>query len=95
VIERVLLSLTQVHSNLIQVKERVEETTNSINHAVKNLEELKDELSNDVNTTKDLTPRCRQERGILKRVREEIDDEYQRVSYTRREKKKARVTWER
>ena len=93
-IERVLLLVTQLDFNLTQLEERVEETANSINHVVKRLEELKDELRNDVSKTKDLTPEYRQGKGILKRVKEERDDGHQFVDCTRREKKRARVTWE-
>jgi hypothetical protein len=91
-IERVLLSGTQLDSHLTQLQERVEETANSIKYVMKSLKELKNDLRNDVGNTEDQTQRCRQ-RGILKRV-EERDDGHQFVDCTRREKKRARVTWE-
>jgi hypothetical protein len=72
----------------------VEETANSINHVMKRLGELEGELRNDLSKTKDLTPEYRQKKGILKRVKEERDDGHQFVDCTRREKKRARVTWE-
>ncbi len=84
--------VTQLDFNLTQLKERVEETANSINHVMKRLEELEDELRNDVSKTKDLTPEYRQQKGILKRVKEERDDGHQFVDCMRCEKKRARVT---
>jgi hypothetical protein len=95
--ERVLLLVTQLDFNLTQLKERVEETANSVNHFVKHLEELKDligDLGNDAGTTNDIIQGCRQKRGILKRAKEDRDDGYQLVGCTRREKKRARVTWD-
>lgn len=88
-----LLSVTQLDSHLTQLQERVEETADSIKYVIKSLEKLKDDLRNDVGKTKDQTQRCRQ-RGILKGVKEERDDGHQFVDCTRREKKRARVTWE-
>jgi hypothetical protein len=64
---------------------------------VKHLEELKDligDLRNDGGKTNNTTQRCRQEKGILKRAKEERDNEYQLIGCTRREKKRARVTWD-
>jgi chromosome segregation ATPase len=92
----VLLLVTQLDFNLTQLKERVEEAARNISHVVKYLEELKNligELRNDVGKTNDTIQRCGQERGILKRAKEERDDEYQLVGCTRREKKRVRVTW--
>lgn len=86
--------VTQIEFHLTQLKERVEETANSINYIVKDLGELKDDLRNDVGKSKDLIQRREQKRGILKRVKEERDDGYQPVGCTRREGKRARVTWE-
>jgi hypothetical protein len=97
-IERALLVLTQLDFNLTQLKERVEATVVSIRHFAKHLEELKDlvgDSRNDVGKTKDITQRCRQEKGILKRVKGGKNEENQLVGGTRPEKKKARVTWER
>jgi chromosome segregation ATPase len=93
----VLLLLNQLDSNLTQLKERAEEIAASISYVAKHLEDLKDlvkDLRTDVGNRKDITQRCRQERGILKRANEERDDKYQLVDCTRREKKRARVTWE-
>lgn len=93
-IERVLLSVTQLDSHLTQIKESVEETANSIKYVIKSLEKLKDDLRNDVGKTKDHKQRFRQERGILKRVKEESDDGHQLLDCMRCRKKRARVTWE-
>jgi chromosome segregation ATPase len=93
----VLLLVTQLDFNLTQLKERVEETASNIQHAVKQLEELKDlisDLRNDAGKTNDINQRCRQERGILKRAKEERDDEYQLLGCTQRKGKRARVTWD-
>lgn len=72
----------------------MEETANSINNIVKDLDELKNDLRNDVDKPKDLIQRREQERGILKRAKEERDVGYQPVGGKRREEKRARVTWE-
>jgi chromosome segregation ATPase len=92
----VLLSLNQLDFNLTQLKERAEEIAASISYVAKHLEELKvlvSDLRTDIGNRTDITQRFQQERGILKRAKEERDDEYQFVACTRREKKRARVTW--
>jgi chromosome segregation ATPase len=92
----VLLSLNQLDFNLTQLKERAEEIAASISYVAKHLEELKvlvSDLRTDIGNRTDITQRFQQERGILKRAKEERDDEYQFVGCTRREKKRARVTW--
>lgn len=89
-----LLFVTQLDLLLTQLKERVDETANSIEHIVERLEELTDDLGEGVSKAKDLTQRCQQERGILKRVKGQRDDGYQLEGCTRREVKRARVTWE-
>lgn len=92
-----LLLVTQLDFNLTQLKERVEETASNIRYAVKQLEELKDlisDLRNDAGKTNNINQRCRQERGILKRAKEERDDEYQLLGCTQRKEKRARVTWD-
>jgi hypothetical protein len=97
VTERVLLLVTQLDFNLTQLKERVEETASNFSHVVKHLEELKNligDLRNDAGKTNDITQRYGQERGLLKRAKEERDDEDQLVGCTRREKKRVRVTWD-
>lgn len=91
------LLVTQLGCNIAQLKERVEETTSSISCVMTHLEELDDplnDLKNEADKTKDITQRSRKERGILKRAKEERDDGYQLRGSMRREKKRARVTWE-
>jgi hypothetical protein len=93
----VLLFVAQLDFNLTQLKERVEETASNVSHVVQQFEELKDiigDLRNDAGKTNDTTQKFGQERGILKRAKEERDDEDQLVSCTQREKKRARVTWD-
>jgi hypothetical protein len=95
VTERVLLLATQLDFNLTQLKERVEENASNVSHVVKHLEELKDligDLRNDHGKTNHITQISGQLRGILKRAKEERDDEHQLVGCTRREKKRVRVT---
>jgi hypothetical protein len=93
---RVLLLVTQLSFNTTQLKERFEETASNVSHVVKQLEELKSligDLRNDAGKTNDMNQRCGQEKGLLKRAKEERDGEDQFVGCTRREKKRARVTW--
>lgn len=77
------------------MKERMEDTVNSISCVLKHLEKRKDlagDLGNDVSNMNDPTQKCRQGKGILKRAQEERND--QLVGGTQREKKRARVAWE-
>ncbi|KAI1591661.1 BBC multi-domain protein [Pyrenophora tritici-repentis] len=78
-LERVRLLVDQLDSTFTKLKESMEEIVNSIEYFVKHVEELNDELRNEVGKMKDITQRCQQGRGILKRVRQESDDEYQPV----------------
>lgn len=89
----VLLLVTQLDSHVTQLKERVEVTADSIEHIMKRLEELKNDLTNDVRKKEDPTQICQQEKGVLKRVKEERDDGHQLVDCTRCRNKRARVTW--
>lgn len=92
-----LLSVARLNFNLTQLKERIEETASNVSHVMNHLEELKDLISNlrnDASKTNNTPQRCRQERGILKRVKEERDDEYQLLGCTQRKGKRARVTWD-
>ncbi|KAH8704298.1 hypothetical protein GQ44DRAFT_831578 [Phaeosphaeriaceae sp. PMI808] len=96
-LERVRLSVIQLGCDFTQLKERMGDTMSSISYVMTRLEELDDlldNLRNEVDQPKGTTQRSRKERGILKRGREERDDRYQLVGYTRREKKRARVIWE-
>jgi predicted RNase H-like nuclease (RuvC/YqgF family) len=93
-IEMALFLVTQLDSHITQLKERVEVTADSIENIMKRLEELKNDLTNDVRKKDDPTQICQQEKGILKRVKEEGDDGHQLVDCTRRRNKRARVAWE-
>tara|TARA_R110002003_G_scaffold1603_2_gene23281 strand:- start:2787 stop:3053 length:267 start_codon:yes stop_codon:yes gene_type:complete len=87
----VLLFVTQLDLHLTQVKERAEKTADSIKHIVELLEELKDDLKNDVGKRKDTTQICGQDKGNLKRVKEEGDDRHQLVDETQCRNKRVRV----
>ncbi|KAF2844180.1 hypothetical protein T440DRAFT_353602, partial [Plenodomus tracheiphilus IPT5] len=67
--ERALLLVTHLEVDLTQLKESVRDTANSIGYIVKDLEELKDNLRNDIDKMKDLDQRFGQKRGILKGVK--------------------------
>jgi hypothetical protein len=57
----VLLLVTQLDFDLTQLKERVEETADSVSHLMKCLEELNDligALGNDAGKMNDITQRC-------------------------------------
>jgi hypothetical protein len=76
VIEKVLLLVTQLDFHLTQLKERVEEMANNIKDVLKRLEMPRNDLKNDVDKTKGPAQKCRQERGILKTVKAEKDNNY-------------------
>ncbi|EDU47817.1 predicted protein [Pyrenophora tritici-repentis Pt-1C-BFP] len=78
-LEMVLLLVTQLDSHVTQLKERVEVTADSIEHIMKRLEELENDLTNGARKKEDPTQICQQEKGILKRVKEERDDGHQIV----------------
>lgn len=89
--------VSQFDNDFDQVKELIKETKSSVNHVAIRLEALSnllDNLKNKIGNTKDTTQRSWKEGGILKRVREERDDETRVGCDTRREGKRARVAWQ-
>jgi primosomal protein N'' len=80
----VLLSVAQFGSHLTQLKQNGEENIATIRRAEELLEKLTDqvaELNNGLSTTKDMTSNIPHEKGILKRTREDEDDEDHSVGY--------------
>jgi hypothetical protein len=81
--------ITQLEYTVTKLDERV-------SHLLKHLgvrEDLIGDSRDDAGKSKDTIRRCGQERGILKRPKEEGDNEYQLVDCMQRRKKRKRVTW--
>jgi primosomal protein N'' len=82
----VLLSVAQFGSYLTQLKQNGEENVATIRRAEKLLEKLTDqvaELKDGLSTTKDMTSNTPPKKDILKRMRENKDDEDHSVGFKR------------
>jgi peptidoglycan hydrolase CwlO-like protein len=80
----VLPSVAQFGSCLTHLKENVEEIVATVRRAEELLEKLTDQvavLNNGLSTTKDMTSNIPHEKGILKRTREDEDDEDHSVGF--------------
>jgi primosomal protein N'' len=82
----VLLSVAQFGSYLTQLKQNVEENVATIRRAEELLEKLTDqvaELKNGLSTTKDMSSNDPPKKDILKRMRDNEDDEDHSVGFKR------------